>query len=75
MCRKHLWQAFQTERAKFSAEKETLGAAMMNMQREVDKMSDELNQESRQVEQSGEDQVLEKKKIQIRKFCRAYEPG
>ena len=32
----HLWQAFQTERAKFSAEKETLGAAMMNMQREVD---------------------------------------
>ncbi len=62
----HLWQAFQAERAKFSAEKDTLGAAMMNMQREVDKMSDELNQESAQVENSGGDQVLEKKKFEIR---------
>ncbi len=69
----HLWQAFQTERAKFSAEKETLGAAMMNMQREVDKMSDELNQESTQVEQSGEDQVLEKKKIQIRQKLNEFD--
>lgn len=62
----HFWRSFQTEREKFSAEKETLGAAMMNMQREVDKMSDELNQESVQVEHSGENQVLEKKKFEIR---------
>jgi len=69
----HLWQAFQTERAKFSAEKETLGAAMMNMQREVDKMSDELNQESTQVEHSGADQILEKKKIQIRQKLNEFD--
>ena len=38
-----LWHQFQSERNQFSKEKETLGASMMNMQREVDKMNDELN--------------------------------
>jgi chromosome segregation protein len=69
----HLWQAFQGEREKFSAEKESLGAAMMNMQREVDKMSDELNQESAQVENSGQDQALEKKKVEIRQKLNEFD--
>ncbi|NTV41628.1 MAG: AAA family ATPase, partial [Candidatus Moranbacteria bacterium] len=69
----HLWQAFQGERTKFSAEKETLGVAMMNMQREVDKMSDELNQESAQVENSGQDQALEKKKVEIRQKLNEFD--
>jgi len=69
----HLWQSFQGEREKFSAEKESLGATMMNMQREVDKMSDELNQESAQVQHSGDDQVLEKKKAEIRQKLNEFD--
>ncbi len=69
----HLWRAFQGEREKFSAEKESLGATMMNMQREVDKMSDELNQESSQVENSGQDQTLERKKVEIRQKLNEFD--
>lgn len=69
----HLWQAFQGEREKFSAEKESLGVAMMNMQREVDKMSDELSQESVQVQNAGTDQVLEKKRSEIRQKLNEFD--
>ncbi len=68
-----LWHSFQGEREKFSQEKEALGATMMNMQREVDKMTDELNQESKQVQESGNDQILEKKKIEIRQKLNEFE--
>ncbi|MDD5396469.1 MAG: AAA family ATPase [Candidatus Moranbacteria bacterium] len=61
-----LWHQFQSEREKFSQEKESLGAGMMNMQREVDKMTDELNQESGKAQDSGAEQELERKKTQIR---------
>lgn len=39
---------------------------MMNMQREVDKMMDELNRESTQAQSAGSDQVLERKRSEIR---------
>ena len=61
-----LWNEFQAERQQFSEEKETLGASMMNMQREVDKMNDELNRESAVAQGSEVQQDLEKKKSQIR---------
>jgi len=61
-----LWNEFQAERQQFSKEKETLGASMMNVQREVDKMNDELNRESAVAQDSGAQQELEKKKSQIR---------
>ena len=61
-----LWNDFQSERQQFSKEKETLGASMMNMQREVDKMNDELNRESVAAQDSGMQQELEKKKSHIR---------
>lgn len=41
-----LWKNFQEEREIFSREKDDLGIRMMNVQREVDKTSDELKKES-----------------------------
>ncbi|NTW27438.1 MAG: AAA family ATPase [Candidatus Moranbacteria bacterium] len=61
-----LWHQFQSEREKFSQEKETMGAGMMNMQREVDKMNDELTRESGKAQDGGAEQELERKKTQIR---------
>ncbi|EKE19113.1 MAG: Cell division protein Smc [uncultured bacterium] len=61
-----LWHEFQSQRQQFSKEKESLGAGMMNMQREVDQMIDELNRESSKAEDSGAELELEKKKTEIR---------
>ena len=61
-----LWNQFQGERAKLSQEKESLGASMMNMQREVDKMTDELGREASQAQNGGNEQILEKKKGELR---------
>ena len=61
-----LWNEFQSEREQFSKEKEVLGASMMNMQREVDRMNDELNQESGKAQDSSFQQELERKKDEIR---------
>ncbi len=41
-----LWKNFQQEKEIFSREKDDLGIHMMNVQREVDKISDELKKES-----------------------------
>ncbi|EKD58418.1 MAG: hypothetical protein ACD_56C00132G0001 [uncultured bacterium] len=62
----YLWNQFQGEREKLSQEKEALGAGMMNMQREVDKMTDELGRESSEAQTGGNEQVLEKKKSELR---------
>lgn len=43
----YLWQNFQQEKGKFNLAKEEMGRTMMNMQRDVDKLADELNKESR----------------------------
>lgn len=43
----YLWQNFQQEKNKFNEAKGEMGRVMMNMQREVDKLADELNKESR----------------------------
>ena len=61
-----LWHQFQFDREQFSKEKETLGASMMNMQRKVDEMNDELNQESGKAQDSSAQQALEKKRDQIK---------
>ncbi len=62
-----LWNQFQSERQQFSRQKETLGASMMNMQREVDKMNDELGRESKSFQDSKFQQELENKKGQLQK--------
>ncbi len=61
-----LWNQFQVERQQLSTQKEALGAGMMNMQREVDKMTDELNNESGKAQDNGKERELETKKTQIR---------
>lgn len=61
-----LWHQFQAEQEQFSEEKDRLGALMMNTQREVDKINDELNQESAGVQDSKIQQELEKKQAEIR---------
>lgn len=61
-----LWHQFQSEQNQFSKEKETLGASMMNMQREVDKMNDELNRESAEAQDLKIQQELENKKSETR---------
>ncbi|MDP1834281.1 MAG: AAA family ATPase [Candidatus Moranbacteria bacterium] len=43
----YLWQNFQQEKGKFNEAKEEMGRTMMNLQREVDRLADELNKESR----------------------------
>jgi len=58
----YLWHTFQTEQEKFSQEKNIIGARMMNMQREVDKLSDELTKEAPQMETDDKKQDLEKKR-------------
>lgn len=70
-----LWHQFQKEREQFSKEKDSIGAGMMNMQREVDKIADELNHESARVQDSGIQKELEKKKNQIRQQLNEIERG
>lgn len=44
----YLWNNFQQEKNKFNEAKEEMGRKMMNIQREVDKLGDELNKESKE---------------------------
>lgn len=56
-----LWHTFHVDKENFSAEKNELGAKMMNAQREVDKISDELNSESNKVQVGDEQEKLNRK--------------
>jgi len=62
----YLWHVFQVEREKVSVEKNIIGADMMNMQREVDRISDELSKEMKMVEDDNFQRDLERKKSDIR---------
>ncbi|HAV10933.1 MAG TPA: hypothetical protein DCX32_00070, partial [Candidatus Moranbacteria bacterium] len=62
----YLWHMFQTEREGLSQEKNEIGADMMNVQREVDKISDELSKEAKNVEDEKGYDELEKKKSEAR---------
>jgi chromosome segregation ATPase len=59
----YLWFSFQKEREEFNIEKDNCGIQMMNVQREVDKINDALNQESKEMDNStDEDQLSEKRR-------------
>jgi chromosome segregation protein len=60
-----LWKNFQQEKEIFSREKDDLGIRMMNIQREVDKISDELKKESAGAAQSIQTDEREEKKAKI----------
>ncbi|HBP01148.1 MAG: Chromosome partition protein Smc [Candidatus Moranbacteria bacterium GW2011_GWE1_49_15] len=62
----YLWHMFQTERENYSREKNEIGADMMNAQREVDKLSDELSGEAKVVENESVQDGLEKERNQAR---------
>jgi chromosome segregation protein len=62
----YLWDSFQREKQQFSQEKDNLGVRMMNMQREVDKMNDEISKESVTIEDTKPQELLEKKRSELR---------
>lgn len=60
-----LWKNFQEERETFSREKDDLGIRMMNVQREVDKISDELKKESASAASDTQADEKEEKRTKI----------
>lgn len=61
-----LWHNFQKEKEELSGEKNELGAKMMNLQREADKLADELNKEIKEVENFERAESLERKRSELR---------
>lgn len=61
-----LWHNFQKEKEELSGEKNDLGAKMMNLQREADKLADELNKEVKEVENFERAESLERKRSELR---------
>lgn len=62
----YLWDTFQNDKEKLSVEKNNIGAKMMNVQREVDKIGDELNEESKEARNIEKLENLEKKRDVLR---------
>ncbi len=56
----YLWNKFNEDKIKLNAEKEELGAKMMNIQREADKLADEVNRRSKEEKVNETLQELEK---------------
>lgn len=69
----YLWHTFQTEKGNFSSEKNDLGIRMMNVQREVDKINDELSQESKSREKSNQRETLERELSTIREEINVWQ--
>ncbi len=68
-----LWDNFQKERESTSQEKNELGAKMMNVQREVDKITDHLAGEARELENFEKIEKLEKERNFIREKINSLE--
>ncbi|MDO8240900.1 MAG: AAA family ATPase [Candidatus Moranbacteria bacterium] len=62
----YLWNNFQQEKNTFNLAKEEMGRTMMNMQRDVDKLADELNREAKVDEVNVALGELEKQKSEKR---------
>lgn len=58
----YLWSKFESEKNNVSGEKNDLGAKMSNAQRQVDKLNDELSQESEKALDSKAQEEMEKRK-------------
>ncbi len=61
-----LWHNFQKEKEELSGEKNGLGAKMMNLQREADKLADEINREAKEAENFEKTESLERKRSELR---------
>ncbi len=62
----NLWNNFQEERGSLNSKKDELGVGMMNIQREVDKLTDEINQESKENQDNRTLLQLEKERNEVR---------
>lgn len=62
-----LWYSFQSEKENFSREKNDLGIKTMNLQREADKISDQLNREARINQEQAGPRKGEQKKEELEK--------
>lgn len=62
----YLWNNFQQEKIKLNEAKEEMGRTMMNVQREVDKLTDEIGKESKMSEANGKLADLEVKRSEKR---------
>ncbi len=60
-----LWHSFQEEKNNVFGEKGDFGAKMMNVQREADKINDEIAKYSKEVQSSEKQEELEKKKQEL----------
>lgn len=58
----YLWNNFQNEKEKLNEAKDEMGRRMMNIQREVDKLSDEINKEAKENTINPELSELEKRR-------------
>lgn len=59
-----LFQDFREEKEGLELEKKDIGIEMMNLQREVDKLNDQISKESREQEENEKLAILEKEKKQ-----------
>ncbi|MFA5777708.1 MAG: AAA family ATPase [Parcubacteria group bacterium] len=57
-----LWHSFQEEKNNVLGEKGDFGAKMMNVQREADKINDQISKYSKEVQGSDKQEEMEKKK-------------
>jgi len=63
----YLWHMFQNEKEDLSREKNEIGADMMNVQREVDRISEEFSKEAKNVKNDSAQQDIERKRTEVRK--------
>ncbi|PIP27999.1 MAG: hypothetical protein COX29_03555 [Candidatus Moranbacteria bacterium CG23_combo_of_CG06-09_8_20_14_all_35_22] len=62
----YLWHSFQDERNRLNEAKEEAGRILLNVQREADKLTDEINKESKEEEKNTRQAELEKKQKEQR---------
>lgn len=62
----YLWHTFQEEKENYSKTKNDLGIKMMNVQRDADKINDELQQESKKQEANENLPKLEQERNELR---------
>lgn len=62
----YLWSNFQKEKIKLDEAKAEMGVRMMNIQREVDKLTDEINKESKENRENQKIHQLEKERNEKR---------
>ncbi|MFA5962114.1 MAG: AAA family ATPase [Parcubacteria group bacterium] len=67
----YLWNKFNDDKVRLNEEKDTFGARMMNIQREADKLMDEVNRRSK--EEKTNETLQELEKIQREKRSRLNE--